>query len=101
MRGIIENELTGRNWKGTWDNETKTHPEARSPEYDLVVNTKPYFLYNASVRNPHNNSKKFSPKTHSTAQISYGWTLDMARESRETSPPITNGIQAFQKTKSL
>uniref|UniRef100_A0A914ED89 Uncharacterized protein n=1 Tax=Acrobeloides nanus TaxID=290746 RepID=A0A914ED89_9BILA len=56
IRGILENELTGRRWQDNWDNATQTHPEARSPEYDLVVNSKPYFLYNASTENPFDTS---------------------------------------------
>lgn len=35
-------------WNPTWDPQMRTHPEAVYPEYDILVNSKPYFLYNAT-----------------------------------------------------
>jgi len=36
------------NWSKSWDAQMKTHPEAMYPEYNILVNSKPYFLYNAT-----------------------------------------------------
>lgn len=43
---IIAREQT--NWPKQWDEKMKTHPEALSAEYDILVNSKSYFLYNAT-----------------------------------------------------
>uniref|UniRef100_A0A0N5CD50 Nucleotide-diphospho-sugar transferase domain-containing protein n=1 Tax=Strongyloides papillosus TaxID=174720 RepID=A0A0N5CD50_STREA len=56
MRQIIDNELNNGGWKDNWDISMKKHPEATSAEYDLVVNSKPYFLYNATIENTFNSS---------------------------------------------
>ncbi|KAK0410134.1 hypothetical protein QR680_004968 [Steinernema hermaphroditum] len=49
---IIDQEKYGSAWRETWDPKMKFHPEATSAEYNLVVNSKPYFLYNTTVENP-------------------------------------------------
>ncbi|KAJ1350096.1 hypothetical protein KIN20_005812 [Parelaphostrongylus tenuis] len=36
-------------WRYNWDPSMKDHPESRSAEYDVLVNSKTYFLYNAST----------------------------------------------------
>ena len=36
------------NWKDTWEKATKSHPEASNPAYNILVNSKPYLLYNAT-----------------------------------------------------
>lgn len=56
MRQIIDNERMEGGWKDNWDLVMKKHPESSSPEYDLVVNSKPYFLYNATIENIFNSS---------------------------------------------
>uniref|UniRef100_A0A915PAS7 Uncharacterized protein n=4 Tax=Meloidogyne TaxID=189290 RepID=A0A915PAS7_9BILA len=37
-----------KNWREEWDEQMKTHPETLYPDYDILVNSKPYFLYNAT-----------------------------------------------------
>lgn len=37
-----------KEWQNGWDHQMKSHPEAVYPEYDILVNSKPYFLYNAT-----------------------------------------------------
>lgn len=49
---IIASEQSGERWDPEWDRVMSTHPEAKSAEYDILVNSKPYFLYNATVSNP-------------------------------------------------
>jgi hypothetical protein len=49
FHSIINHELHGGGWNSAWDPAMKTHPEARSADYDMLVNSKPYFLFNASV----------------------------------------------------
>jgi len=49
FREIINGEQATHGWKPSWDGAMRDHPESRSAEYDLVVNSKPYFLFNASV----------------------------------------------------
>uniref|UniRef100_A0A0N4Z0D9 Nucleotide-diphospho-sugar transferase domain-containing protein n=1 Tax=Parastrongyloides trichosuri TaxID=131310 RepID=A0A0N4Z0D9_PARTI len=56
MRQIMDKEKVPGGWKDEWDAVMKTHPEATSPEYNLVVNSKPYFLYNATIENIFNSS---------------------------------------------
>lgn len=46
---IIASEQSGERWDPEWDRVMSTHPEAKSAEYDILVNSKPYFLYNATV----------------------------------------------------
>uniref|UniRef100_A0A183HPC2 Glyco_transf_7N domain-containing protein n=1 Tax=Onchocerca flexuosa TaxID=387005 RepID=A0A183HPC2_9BILA len=46
---IIADEQSGKSWDQQWDQSMKTHPEAKSAKYDILVNSKSYFLYNASV----------------------------------------------------
>uniref|UniRef100_A0A915DP24 Uncharacterized protein n=1 Tax=Ditylenchus dipsaci TaxID=166011 RepID=A0A915DP24_9BILA len=36
------------NWSSDWDIQMKTHPEAVYSDYNILVNSKPYFLYNAT-----------------------------------------------------
>jgi hypothetical protein len=49
FRSIIDHELNGGGWHNNWDIAMKSHPEARSADYDMLVNSKAYFLFNASV----------------------------------------------------
>lgn len=50
MQKIIDSEINGTAWKyNEWDESMKKHPESCNYKYDLIVNSKPYFLYNASV----------------------------------------------------
>ncbi|VDK48163.1 unnamed protein product [Anisakis simplex] len=49
---IIDYEQRGNGWSSEWDETMKTHPEAKSAAYDIVVNSKSFFLYNASIENP-------------------------------------------------
>lgn len=52
---VIEEERSGKRWDQQWDRSMSSHPEAKSAKYDILVNSKSYFLYNASV----NHSKQF------------------------------------------
>uniref|UniRef100_A0A915PY14 Uncharacterized protein n=1 Tax=Setaria digitata TaxID=48799 RepID=A0A915PY14_9BILA len=75
---IITAEQSGKHWEPEWDRTMITHPEAKSAEYDILVNSKPYFLYNASIINPfssehfvwldagyaHGNQSVFPPSFH-------------------------------------
>ncbi|KAI1723891.1 protein HtrL [Ditylenchus destructor] len=36
------------NWNKTWDAQMKSHPEALYSDYNILVNSKPYFMYNAT-----------------------------------------------------
>ena len=36
------------NWQREWDQQMRAHPETLYPDYDILVNSKPYFLYNAT-----------------------------------------------------
>ncbi|KAI6202556.1 hypothetical protein M3Y96_00961300 [Aphelenchoides besseyi] len=55
FHSIIHHELNENGgWKAEWNKAMKLHPEARSADYDLLVNSKPYFLYNASRDDPFN-----------------------------------------------
>uniref|UniRef100_A0A914WHR0 Uncharacterized protein n=1 Tax=Plectus sambesii TaxID=2011161 RepID=A0A914WHR0_9BILA len=49
-------ELEQKNFRAEWDEAMRHHPEASSADYDLAVNSKSYFLYNASVQNPFHSS---------------------------------------------
>ncbi|VDO24551.1 unnamed protein product [Haemonchus placei] len=50
---IIEDEhRNDKLWRSIWDPAMKDHPEARSAEYDVLVNSKTYFLYNATIEDP-------------------------------------------------
>uniref|UniRef100_A0A1I7ZBA6 Uncharacterized protein n=1 Tax=Steinernema glaseri TaxID=37863 RepID=A0A1I7ZBA6_9BILA len=49
---IIDQEQSGNAWREEWDPKMKRHPEATSAEYNLVVNSKSYFLYNTTLENP-------------------------------------------------
>lgn len=50
---IIEDEhRDDKMWRSIWDPAMKDHPEARSAEYDVLVNSKTYFLYNATLEDP-------------------------------------------------
>ncbi|GMR58997.1 hypothetical protein PMAYCL1PPCAC_29192 [Pristionchus mayeri] len=49
---IIEDELkTPELWR-KWDPQMQKHPESKSPEYDILVNSKTFFLYNATLEDP-------------------------------------------------
>ncbi|CAD5225271.1 unnamed protein product [Bursaphelenchus okinawaensis] len=43
---ILQNEQ--ENWKDSWDLKVKSHPEALYADYNILVNSKPYFMYNAT-----------------------------------------------------
>ncbi|VDO31214.1 unnamed protein product, partial [Onchocerca flexuosa] len=45
MEGIIRREQKG-DWR--FSPKTRYHPEANSADYNIIVNSKPYFLYNAT-----------------------------------------------------
>uniref|UniRef100_A0A8R1TY55 Uncharacterized protein n=1 Tax=Onchocerca volvulus TaxID=6282 RepID=A0A8R1TY55_ONCVO len=49
---IIADEQSGKSWNQQWDRSMSSHPEAKSAEYDILMNSKSYFLYNASKMNP-------------------------------------------------
>ncbi|VDM46850.1 unnamed protein product [Toxocara canis] len=49
---IIDYEQNGNGWNPAWDQSMKVHPEAKSAAYDVLVNSKSFFLYNASIENP-------------------------------------------------
>lgn len=46
INAIIEREQT--DWKPHWDAQMRAHPESLYADYDILVNSKPYFLYNAT-----------------------------------------------------
>uniref|UniRef100_A0A0K0FL09 Protein-serine/threonine phosphatase n=1 Tax=Strongyloides venezuelensis TaxID=75913 RepID=A0A0K0FL09_STRVS len=50
MQDIIDNEQ--KNWNSSWDKRMKNHPESMYADYNILVNSKPYFLYNASIISP-------------------------------------------------
>uniref|UniRef100_A0A0N5BNU1 Protein-serine/threonine phosphatase n=1 Tax=Strongyloides papillosus TaxID=174720 RepID=A0A0N5BNU1_STREA len=50
MQEIIDNEQ--KNWNSSWDKRMKNHPESMYADYNILVNSKPYFLYNASIISP-------------------------------------------------
>uniref|UniRef100_A0A0K0EI65 Protein-serine/threonine phosphatase n=1 Tax=Strongyloides stercoralis TaxID=6248 RepID=A0A0K0EI65_STRER len=50
MQTIIDNEQN--NWNPIWDKRMKNHPESLYADYNILVNSKPYFLYNASLISP-------------------------------------------------
>lgn len=37
-----------KNWNKTWDSRFRDHPEALFPDYDILVNSKPYLMHNAT-----------------------------------------------------
>ncbi|CAD5231481.1 unnamed protein product [Bursaphelenchus xylophilus] len=43
---ILEDEQ--RHWNKSWDLKVKSHPEALYADYNILVNSKPYFLFNAT-----------------------------------------------------
>ncbi|KAI6216882.1 HtrL protein family-containing protein [Aphelenchoides fujianensis] len=47
IKRILEHEQTY--WSDQWDERFKEHPEAISADYNLLVNSKPYLMYNASI----------------------------------------------------
>ncbi|PAV91414.1 hypothetical protein WR25_06398 isoform C [Diploscapter pachys] len=50
---IIESEKANPQLYGVrWDAGMKSHPEANKAEYDVLVNSKTYFLYNVTLENP-------------------------------------------------
>ncbi|VDO26478.1 unnamed protein product [Brugia timori] len=49
---IISDERNDKRWDQQWDRSMSSHPEAKSAKYDILVNSKSYFLYNASINNP-------------------------------------------------
>uniref|UniRef100_A0A914YV41 Uncharacterized protein n=1 Tax=Panagrolaimus superbus TaxID=310955 RepID=A0A914YV41_9BILA len=46
IKEIMDEEQ--KNWKTDWEKATKTHPEAINPDYNILVNSKPYLLFNAT-----------------------------------------------------
>uniref|UniRef100_A0A914QXK3 Uncharacterized protein n=1 Tax=Panagrolaimus davidi TaxID=227884 RepID=A0A914QXK3_9BILA len=46
IKEIMDEEQ--KEWKKGWEKATKTHPEAINPDYNILVNSKPYLLYNAT-----------------------------------------------------
>lgn len=46
---IIKREQQGIFWDSNWDETMKHHPEGKSAIYNILVNSKPYFLYKISV----------------------------------------------------
>ncbi|VBB32399.1 unnamed protein product [Acanthocheilonema viteae] len=75
---VIANERSDKRWGQQWDRSMSSHPEAKSAKYDILVNSKSYFLYNASMSNPfkseffawldagyaHGNQSIFPPSFH-------------------------------------
>ncbi|EJW87000.1 hypothetical protein WUBG_02091 [Wuchereria bancrofti] len=75
---IISDERNDKRWDQQWDRSMSSHPEAKSAKYDILVNSKSYFLYNASINNPfkseffawldagyaHGNQSIFPPSFH-------------------------------------
>lgn len=55
---VIADERSGKRWDERWDRSMSLHPEGKSAKYDILVNSKSYFLYNASV-NPSKPFKAF------------------------------------------
>uniref|UniRef100_A0A158P657 Metallophos domain-containing protein n=1 Tax=Angiostrongylus cantonensis TaxID=6313 RepID=A0A158P657_ANGCA len=49
---IEEEHRSEQLWRYNWDPAMKDHPESKSAEYDVLVNSKSYFLYNASLEDP-------------------------------------------------
>ncbi|CAI5453043.1 unnamed protein product [Caenorhabditis angaria] len=50
---IIDNELGNATFYELFaDSDMKTHPEAKSAEYNIVVNSKTHFLQNVTLENP-------------------------------------------------
>ncbi|VDN60698.1 unnamed protein product, partial [Dracunculus medinensis] len=49
---IIKREQQGIFWDSNWDETMKHHPEGKSAIYNILVNSKPYFLYKISIENP-------------------------------------------------
>lgn len=49
MKQIIDNEIKYGGWKTEWDESMKSHPETCNFKYNLLVNSKSYFLYNTTV----------------------------------------------------
>lgn len=45
---MVNTNAISQNLEWHYDLKVKDHPEATSAEYDIVVNSKPYFLYNAT-----------------------------------------------------
>uniref|UniRef100_A0A0N4ZT84 Protein-serine/threonine phosphatase n=1 Tax=Parastrongyloides trichosuri TaxID=131310 RepID=A0A0N4ZT84_PARTI len=50
MQNIIDKEQ--QNWDPSWDRRMKNHPESMYADYNILVNSKPYFLHNASLISP-------------------------------------------------
>ncbi|VDK72193.1 unnamed protein product [Litomosoides sigmodontis] len=75
---VIADERSGKRWDERWDRSMSSHPEGKSAKYDILVNSKSYFLYNASRSNPfkseffawldagyaHGNQSVFPPSFH-------------------------------------
>ncbi|CAG9531019.1 unnamed protein product [Cercopithifilaria johnstoni] len=75
---VIADEQNDKRWDQQWDRSMSSHPEAKSAKYDILVNSKSYFLYNASKSNPfkseffawldagyaHGNQSIFPPSFH-------------------------------------
>lgn len=37
-----------KNWNSSWDKRFRDHPEAMFPDYNILVNSKPYLMHNAT-----------------------------------------------------
>ncbi|KAI6212803.1 HtrL protein family-containing protein [Aphelenchoides besseyi] len=46
IQRILDEEQ--QNWREDWDRRFKEHPEARFPDYNILVNSKPYLMENAT-----------------------------------------------------
>jgi protein YibB len=49
MQNVLDNEQD--DWLPYWDKGFKSHPEAVYADYDIIMNSKPYFLQRAAQRN--------------------------------------------------
>ena len=47
MQAILDWEQ--ENWDESWEKSMKAHPEALYAEYDILMNSKAYFLHNATT----------------------------------------------------
>uniref|UniRef100_A0A7E4VDC8 RING-type domain-containing protein n=1 Tax=Panagrellus redivivus TaxID=6233 RepID=A0A7E4VDC8_PANRE len=50
IKSIMDSEQA--TWNETWERAVQAHPEAINPDYNILVNSKPYLLYNATQISP-------------------------------------------------
>ncbi|TKR61233.1 hypothetical protein L596_028373 [Steinernema carpocapsae] len=93
VRDIIAYEKQGNGWQEKWDPRMKYHPEASSSEYNIVVNSKPYFLYNTTV------VKLLVSKTRSRPTSSHGLTQATATATPPSSRRTSTGSPPFPAPK--